>query len=382
MGGLLADTEVIERVFAHIDAGTTDLAEDGWREPVGNYASQARFERERRLLRHLPVPFCPSAALPTDGSYLAREAAGTPIVVVRDGATVRAFRNACRHRGMQVANGSGTTRAFTCTYHGWNYGLDGVLKHIPHAHGFPDLDRSCHGLVPVAVEEHHGLVWVTQDEPLGRGALDTGEAPFPDVIDARDVVFDSGETTSDVNWKLNMEAALEGYHIKPTHRDTFYPYGFDNLNVVERFGNDSRVTYPFRRIEKLRAVPPDQRNIDGMVTYVYQLFPNVTVAVLSNHTGVSISEPLSPTRTRFHNWRLHRAGTASGKPTDTGQARRDADFVSDTGGKEDAAVVRAIQAGLGSGANQHFTYGRFEGAIVHFHRTLTDHLERLGNHLP
>jgi hypothetical protein len=34
-------------------------------------------------------------------------------------------------------------------------------------------------------------------------------------------------------------------------------------------------------------------------------------------------------------------------------------------------VVEAIQRGLASGANDAFTFGKFESAIVHFHRTLT-----------
>ena len=40
----------------------------------------------------------------------------------------------------------------------------------------------------------------------------------------------SVESGDQINWKLNVEAAIEGYHIKPTHTETFYPYGFDNLN--------------------------------------------------------------------------------------------------------------------------------------------------------
>jgi hypothetical protein len=44
--------------------------------------------------------------------------------------------------------------------------------------------------------------------------------------------------------------------------------------------------------------------------------------------------------------------------------------VSNTGSAEDRAVVCAIQRGLDSGANECFTFGRFEPAIVHFHRTL------------
>jgi hypothetical protein len=166
-----------------------------------------------------------------------------------------------------------------------------------------------------------------------------------------------------------MEGNLEGYHIKPTHKETFYPYGYDNLTLVETFGRNSRVTFPFRRIEKLRPLPAAQRKIDGMVTYVYHLFPNVIIAVLSNHTTMSVLEPLSTGQTRFATYRLtNRAeGMVEGGEQ---RATRDAGFVTDTGGKEDAAVVRAIQAGIASGANEHFTYGHFEKAIVHFHKSL------------
>ncbi|MEZ6022273.1 MAG: hypothetical protein R3C16_02400 [Hyphomonadaceae bacterium] len=50
-------------------------------------------------------------------------------------------------------------------------------------------------------------------------------------------------------WKASSK-----YHIA-TH-PSFLPYGFDNLNVVERFGRHARVVFPFKRIEKLKPVPP------------------------------------------------------------------------------------------------------------------------------
>jgi phenylpropionate dioxygenase-like ring-hydroxylating dioxygenase large terminal subunit len=366
---LLTDTQVIQRIFDHIDAGTTDLGDAGWLEPVEHYSSAERFAAEVELFKHLPLPFAPACALKEPGDYLARPVAGVPIIVVRDAESkLRAYRNACRYRGMTLVEGTGRTRVFSCRYHGWAYGLDGSLQHVPHEHGFPDLDHSCHGLVPIhEVVEAGGLVFVTIDEPVSSGALES----LPTLIGDDLAVFASSDSESDFNWKLNIEATLEGYHIKPTHRETFYPYGYDNLNVVETFGANARVTFPFRRIEKLRDLPPDARNIEGMVTYAYNLFPNATLAVLSNHIALSFSEPLSPTSTRYFSYRL-------GKKADQATAeaaarmRKDADFVSNTGAKEDAEVVHRIQAGLNSGANTHFTYGRFEKAIAHFHRTLTE----------
>jgi nitrite reductase/ring-hydroxylating ferredoxin subunit len=372
VGHLLSDDEVIDRVFLHIDHETTDVGEEQWREPTWNYRSEERFSAELDLFRRLPLTFCPSAALPEKGSYIARHAAGTPLVVVRgDDGVVRAFRNACRHRGMTVASGSGCARTFVCRYHGWTYRLDGRLRHVPHESGFPGLELDGHGLVPVAAAERHGLVFVTQEDPVSDGVL----SACPDLIGPEQQLIDSGESVDDVNWKLTAEAGMEGYHIKTTHRKSFYPYGFDNLNVVETFGPSSRITFPFRRIEKLRDVPRAERRIDGLVTYAYNLFPNVLMAVLTNHTALQISEPISPSRTRFITYRLTNRGEDASK-LNMEQVRRDADFVSEIGLVEDQAVVRAIQDGLASGANSHFTYGHFEKAIVHFHKTLRGVLER------
>ena len=40
---LLNDEQIIERLFNHIDNGTTDLGDTIWREPVEHYHSQERF---------------------------------------------------------------------------------------------------------------------------------------------------------------------------------------------------------------------------------------------------------------------------------------------------------------------------------------------------
>ena len=370
MSELLSDNEVINRVFEHIDNETTDLGDGMWREPVRNYTCPDRFNAEIQLMRRLPIVYCPSASLPEVGSYVARTAAHTPLVAVRgEDAIVRTFRNACRHRGAQVAHGTGRKPVFVCDYHAWSYGLDGALRHIPHEQGFPDIEKCKYGLVPVKTEERGGLVFVTQEEPIGCGTLES----LPTMLEPNQRLLSTNEKTFEANWKLNLEGNIEGYHIKPTHTSTFFPYGFDNLNVVETFGPNARVTYPFRRIEKLRNLPEEKRRIDGMVTFTHHLFPNVMVGVLSNHTTVSISEPLSPSSTRVTSYRFTNRNSDELDPNGE-RANRDAKFVSQSGLKEDADVVAAIQASLTSGANEYFTFGQFEGAIVHFHRTLTEML--------
>lgn len=377
-----SDAELIEHIFELIDNETTDLGDEDWLEPVEHYRDQQRFAAELKLMRHLPMAFCPLAALPEPGSYVARMAAGVPIVVVRDlDGEIRAFRNACRHRGMQLAAGAGCTRIFRCTYHGWAYRLDGRLEYVPGEHGFPGLDKSTHGLVPLHdVVVQGGLVFVTQDEPVGPGALES----LPDLLTPDQVIFDSGESVSEVNWKLQAEGTLEGYHIKHTHPESFYPYGFDNLNVIETQGPNVRVCFPFRRIEKLRDVPREERTLGRAVTLVNHIFPAASVTRLSDHFTLSFAEPESPLRTRYYSYKMTTPTADGAQPSSDrlSQAKKDAAFLADTGLKEDARVIHDIQAAIGSGANQHYTFGRFESAIVHLHKNLQRYLEKMAELSP
>ena len=42
----MPDTDVAQRVFDHIVNGTTDMGAEVWHEPVANYRSTSRLERE------------------------------------------------------------------------------------------------------------------------------------------------------------------------------------------------------------------------------------------------------------------------------------------------------------------------------------------------
>lgn len=370
---LLNDQEAIERIFTHIDNGTTDLGDTVWREPVENYHSQERFDAEIALLRSLPIPFCPSVALPEKGSYIARKSAGTPLVVARgkDG-KVRAFINACRHRGMQVASGSGRAQAFVCPYHAWSYGLDGSLKAIPGEEGFPGLATEDHGLVEVSAIEKGGLVYVMQKGDISPEMLENSR----DYFSPGQQLFKQSENTDQANWKLLTETLLEGYHIKSLHKKSFYPYGLDNVNLVETYGANARVTFPFRRIEKLRDVPADKRRASGMLTSVYHLFPNASVSVLSKHSNLTIMEPLSPSSTQMVIYLVTPDQTVE-NPIPLEDVERDAQFVNESGQDEDREAACLIQQTVTAEANSHLTFGYFEKAIVNFHKHLSDRIFNL-----
>jgi len=372
MTELMEDWRVASRVLDHIDHGTTDLSDTVWREPVQNYTAPDRLAAELAIMRATPTPFCPSLAIPDPGSYLARAAAGTPILAVRgaDG-VARAFRNACRHRGAEVACGAGKAATFACPYHAWTYDLTGALRGVPHENGFPGLDKGAHGLVPVACVEAGGVLYVTQDPSPGVEAVPPAG---PTGIDPRFVLIGTSDQIIEANWKIVMEGFLEGYHIKATHKETFYPRQYDNLNVVEYWGANSRVTFPYKAIERQRDTPPMQRRAGGALTFLYHLFPNVVVPTFPGRSSLVVNEPNGAGRTRQITWTF--ADPAALKD-ERAPVSKGLSFV-DAGVREDRAVNESIQRGLASGANTAFTYGLFEGAITHMHRNLHARLAAMG----
>src|SRR5690606_9535622 len=127
--------------------------------------------------------------------------------------------------------------------------------------------------------------------------------------------------------------------------------------------------------DQLGDIPREARRMTGMTADVYLLFPNANLAVLSNHTQLTIMEPISPSETHSIVYRVRNLD-ANGEPVDLEAAKRDALFVKDFGIEEDREAARIIQAGISSKANSHFTFGHYEKAIVHFHQNLTGQLER------
>jgi phenylpropionate dioxygenase-like ring-hydroxylating dioxygenase large terminal subunit len=370
---LIDEAAIAERLLDHIAAGTTDLSDTAWREPVDNYRSPRRFEAELGVLRSRPVPLCPSAALPEPGSVLARDAAGTPLLAVRgrDG-EVRAFRNACRHRGAQLGceGAASTERVLVCPYHGWTYGLDGALRHMPHEHGWPHLAADPPGLVPVAAAEAHGLVFVDQGG-TGAAALDRSWDDLAGLVTPGHRLVASADAVEAVNWKVLAEGFLEGLHIRFLHRTTFFPDQYDNVNVVESFGPHSRIAFPYRTLERLADVPRAEWSVDRRLTYVYHLFPNVMVATFPARTLLFVLDPLAVDSTRVATFVLAAPASGGGRAGESRGRTPEADDLVARGGAEDFTVARSVQRGLSAGANTHLEFGLFEGAIAHFHRTLS-----------
>jgi len=377
------DADIVRRIFAHIDAGTTDEG-DVWREPVQNYLDPTRFNAEMETLRSYPSVYLPSAAIPDPGDHAERVTFGVPLFAVRDrDGRARVFRNACRHRGMTLVEGQGCAHAFVCRYHGWTYRLDGSLSHVPHADAFPDLDVSARGLVEVESREVDGLIVIGPlQQPAtdsARQRVDSAMAALGDGTPWRDKLLPAERlvvvrpTPRAMIWKVLVEQFLEGYHIRSTHKDTFYPIQYDDLNVVEAFGPNTRITFPYKNIERLRGRPESTWTVDHRVTYVYHLFPNVMFATFPNQALVITIDPIDidhSTVTIYAMVTSEVIQRASADPETSEGARS----LLNEGGVEDNEMSEGVQRGLHAGANEFVEFGRHESAIGRFHAALDERL--------
>lgn len=382
---LVDDVEIVRRIFAHIDAGTTDEGEV-WREPVENYLNPERFSAELKMLRAAPSVFVPSATIPNPGDHVERTVFGVPLFAVRGrDQRARVFRNACRHRGFALVGDAGCSHALVCRYHGWTYRLDGSLSHVPHGDAFPDLDMSTRGLVEVKSQEVDGLIVI--------GALDSGDVADRQADEAMAWLSDGSawrdkllpaqrlvyvdSTLRAMNWKVLVEQFLEGYHIRTTHKDTFYPLQYDDLNVVEMFGPNCRITFPYRNIERLRDRLESTWTTDARVTYVYHLFPNVMLATFPDLVLMAVIDPVDIDHSTFTIYSMVKAEAVQRLMADP--PSNPAGTLVARGAVEDNEMSAGVQRGLRAGANAFLEFGRHESAIGHFHANLG---ERLGHLTP
>ena len=105
-------TALNRRLLAHVTSGTTELAESEVRLSCDILLDPVVHALERdRLFTHTPQPVAFSGELPEPLTSLAITVLDTPVLLTRNTAgQLRAFINACRHRGAQVSHGSAAGR--------------------------------------------------------------------------------------------------------------------------------------------------------------------------------------------------------------------------------------------------------------------------------
>ena len=204
--------------------GVRRLAEDATPLPNWCYTSDVFYALEIEHIFKKAWNYVGHASqIPSDGDYFTHEITGMSIIVVRgiDG-KIRAFHNACRHRGAPVASGEGNCRRFTCPYHSWTYSTDGTLVATPLIEEDENLKHATLSLLQVRLERWHGFLFITFNdaaEPL----LDwLGDLPEHCACYGPANLVSTRRASWDVaaNWKLHFENFNDSLHIPFVHGGT------------------------------------------------------------------------------------------------------------------------------------------------------------------
>ncbi len=210
--------------------------------PYESYTSPefARGEKERMWPRVWLVA-AREEDLGEPGQFVTFDVADESILITRDTTgQIRAFFNVCPHRGRRIAKGCGLAAKFYCNYHGWQWNLDGTNKVMIDAGDWTGIGPADVGLRPVRVDTWGGFIFVNIDgqaEPL----LDFLH-PWPEMwknYRLEDMRYRWFKTTKlNCNWKVALEAFLEGYHAQTTHRQVNPACG-ENRWECQTFGRHS-----------------------------------------------------------------------------------------------------------------------------------------------
>ncbi len=312
---------------------------DGMSLPGWLYHDPEFLEAEKAaFLRAAPQVVCHENEIPRPGEWRSLEYLGESVIVIRgDDNQVRAFSNVCRHRGSRLVDGSGgCARVLTCPYHAWSYARDGRLVGVPHRGEYPGLRTEGLGLMPVALENWRGFLFVT----LEPGAPSVTEMMAPYEAEVAPYRFEELQAIGRVtlrerplNWKTIADNYSDGLHIPVGHPGLTRLFGRnyriearENVDRMEGDLVEAASTNPSERAyqELLPAVEHLPASHQRKWLY-YKLFPNVAFDIYPDQVDFMQFLPVSATETvireisyalpdqrremraaRYLNWRINR----------------------------------------------------------------------------
>jgi phenylpropionate dioxygenase-like ring-hydroxylating dioxygenase large terminal subunit len=197
---------------------------DPERIPARRYFDEEFYRLEcERVWPHVWQMACRLEQIPKVGDWTEYQILDKSVIVVRTKQGVKAFHNACRHRGVPLANGHGNCQAhgFICPFHGWRFNMDGENTFVYGKHLFSErqLDKAELALKSCRLELWGGCAFINFDDNAPSFHETIG--PVANRLEAHGMSKLRSEwwfaTVLPANWKVAMEAFMEGYHVMRTH---------------------------------------------------------------------------------------------------------------------------------------------------------------------
>lgn len=304
---------------------------------------------------------CHQSRIAGVGDHVVSSIGSLPILVIRSDADgIRGFHNVCRHRAGPIAQCDGLgAKALRCRYHGWTYGLDGVLRSAPEMAGAKDFDPASIRLPELRVHVWQGLVFVAAGDapPFEDFVAGIDQRLGPDCALAGYRFHHRASYDIACNWKVYVDNYLEGYHVPHIHP------GLNRLLDYRSYVTQTAEWYSFQ-FSPLESAPDLYGSGEALYYFMY---PNTMLNILPGRlqTNRVIPIDVGHCRVEFDFFYSDDGG-------DEAAARRAKDLeFSDVVQIEDITICEDVQRGLASGS---YEAGRLnplrENAVHHFHELL------------
>ena len=211
---------------------------------VKRYTSAAWHEREvEKLWKKVWQFACREEDIPDPGDHYRYDIAGMSFLVVRtETGELKAYPNACLHRGRMLKEFDGNAAELRCPFHGFCWKLDGQLKEIPADWDFPQINQSEFSLPEIPLAVWAGFIFINPDQSCD---------PFDDFIKDLAGQFERwnlgglykqahAAKVMPCNWKIAQEAFCEAFHVNATHPQIMRSIG-DVNSQVDVWENCARV---------------------------------------------------------------------------------------------------------------------------------------------
>ncbi|CAN7490052.1 aromatic ring-hydroxylating dioxygenase subunit alpha [Phenylobacterium sp. LjRoot225] len=331
--------------------------------------------------------------IPESGSFIRREIefAHASLLIIRgkDG-EIRAFHNACTHRGTQLADEvSGKRSRFSCRYHMWTFGLDGALVSAPDFERFHVAKEDC-SLKQVQAQVLAGMIFINFD-PAPKQSIREFLGPIADALEltpvARAVDFTEWTYEIEANWKTSFDNYQENYHLRVIHPRTGRPvlgpenpfgypthYGFCGPHRSQTLWKNPSPppTPPIQLMSFLRGAALAEKDDVAFPKSDFKLFPCLHIVGLPPNQFTHTHMPLGPTRTRgqIRMYWTSKADSASRQFVREMAAMSVRDVLA-----EDRVAIEACQRGVGSGAIDRFHFQDHEILLRHLYEEVEARVE-------
>jgi phenylpropionate dioxygenase-like ring-hydroxylating dioxygenase large terminal subunit len=189
--------------------------------PLERYLSREFHELEvEKVWSRVWQMACREENIPNVGDHVVYDIVDESFLIVRTAPNeIKAFVNACLHRGRRLRTEGGCVPNFRCPFHGFTWNIDGTFAENPSGWDFPQITPERFSLPQVRVDTWGGFVFINLDRnapSLAEYLEGLPEHFLGRPLEERYLTMHLAKVLR-ANWKVAAEAFLESFHLIATH---------------------------------------------------------------------------------------------------------------------------------------------------------------------